>query len=163
MMDWSSPTSLETTAPQTARCLVAALALLAAVALACSGGSDRQADKANPGREAFPGVPVPAGANEKDRGNVGALPFGVPGSTVDPAAFTSLEFRTYEVDNAPEDVIDFYHGELDGWEEISALSVGGETGGGFGVWTRGDDTALWVGARPKNGVTELIVILGSSE
>lgn len=109
---------------------------------------------------------MPAGADETGSGSwSGTIPFVVPGDEVDPEAFTSIEFKEYEVAASPENVIDFYSDELDGWDEVFVFSGGADGDeGGFGVWTRDNgQAALWIGANAVDGQTELVVILGTQE
>ncbi len=112
-------------------------------------------------------IPVPSGADETGSGSFSSsdIPFFVPGDEVDPEAFTSIEYKEYDVDDSPEAVIDFYRDELSDWDEVWVFSGGdGEDSGGFGVWTTdGGRTAVWVGTSALDGGTDLIVIVGTQE
>jgi hypothetical protein len=123
-------------------------------------------DGGDAGAEAFGDIPIPAGASETSSGSwSGSIPFAVPNADVDPEAFTAIEFKQYDVDDSPEDVIAFFQDELDGWDEVFVFS-GGAAGeeGGFGVWTRDDGrAAVWVAASIVDDATELLVILGTQE
>lgn len=118
------------------------------------------------GGDAFEDVPVPSGANETASGQwSGSIPGLVPGQGTDPEQFTSLEFKEYEVDDSPSEIIDFYRGELSGWDEGFVFS-GGEAGdeGGVGVWTRDDGrVAIWISANASDGGSDLVVIRGAAE
>lgn len=118
------------------------------------------------GGDAFEDVPVPSGADEVSSGEwSGSIPGAVPGIGADPETFTSVEFKEYEVDASPSDVINFYRDNLSGWNEEMALSTGsGDEEGGFGVWTRDDgQKALWITAGTSDGATDLIVLVGATE
>ncbi len=125
---------------------------------------DADDDEAVDSVDGFDDVPVPSGADEIGSGSFsGNLPFGIPGGDVDPEAFTTLEFKEYEVDQSPEEVIDFYRDEMDGWDETFVFS-GGSDGdeAGVGVWVRDEgQTAIFVSAARDNGTTVLTVIRGS--
>ena len=118
------------------------------------------------GGDAFEDVPVPSGANETASGTwSGSIPGLVPGEGTDPGDFTNLEYKQFEVDDSPDEIINFYRGELSGWEEGFVFS-GGEEGseGGVGVWTRDDGrVAIWISASRSDGATDLVVIRGSAD
>ncbi len=125
---------------------------------------DADDDESVDSGDGFGDVPVPAGADETGSGSFsGNLPFMIPGGDVDPDAFTTLEFKEYEVDQSPEEVIDFYRDEMDGWDEVFVFS-GGSDGdeSGVGVWVRDEgQTAVFVSAARDDGTTVLTVIRGS--
>lgn len=109
-------------------------------------------------------VPVPDGADETSSGSYssGEIPIFVPDPDFDADAFTNIEYKSYTVDDTPEDVIDFYRDRLSDWDDVFVFS-GGAAGGdaGFGVWTK-DDRAIWVSATSVGGETQLLVISGSA-
>jgi hypothetical protein len=115
---------------------------------------------------AFEDVPVPSGANETGSGKwSGSIPGLVPGVGAEPGDFTSVEYKQFEVDGSPSDVISFYRDNMGGWNEEFAYT-GGETGdeGGIGIWTRDDGrVAVWITAGSSDGATEVIIVRGSSD
>lgn len=134
-------------------------------ATATPQGSDGNGDGA--ADEAFGDVPVPSGASETESGNFnGSIPGFVPGAGgLDQEGFSSLQFKSYELDDSPADILDFYRERMDDWDEAFTFGGGvdGEEGS-LGLWTREDgDIALWVVASRDNGTTELVVVLGSTE
>ena len=137
------------------RVWLAVIALLTgAVLLACGGGDN--------GGDTLDDVPVPGGATETASGSFSSseIPFFVSEPDFDADAYTNIDFTQYEVDASPEAVIDFYQDELGDWKEVFVFSDGAQTG--VGVWTRDDgQRALWVNVSTVDGVTELIVIVGS--
>jgi len=121
----------------------------------------------NGGGEAFGDIPIPSGADETGSGSFTSsdIPFFVPGDEVDPEAFSNIEYREYETDASPEEVMDFYRDELGDWDEVFVFSGGdAEDEGGFGVWTRdGGRAVVWIGVSTLDGATDLIVIVGAQE
>lgn len=118
------------------------------------------------GGDAFDNVPVPSGARETGSGQwSGSVPGIVPGQGAEPGDYSSIQYKEYEVDGSPGDIIDFFQNELDGWDEAFVFS-GGEEGdeGGVGVWTRDDGAeAVWVTASSSDGGSDLVIIHGSSD
>lgn len=118
------------------------------------------------GGEAFDDVRVPAGADETGSGEwSGTIPGLVPGQGADPGDYTSIEFKEYEVDDSPSDIVEFFRKELKDWDEGFVFS-GGEEGdeGGVGIWTRDDDqVAVWILVSSSNGGSDLVVIRGSTD
>ncbi len=118
-----------------------------------------------PSGDTLDDVPLPSGAKETASGSFSSteIPFFVPDQDFDAGAYTSIDFTQYEVDDSPDTVIAFYKDKLGSWDEVfvfSSDSDGEETG--FGVWTRDDDRrVVWVAASTVDGVTELMVIVGS--
>ena len=140
---------------RTLRVWLAVIALLTGtVLLACSGGGG--------GGNTLDDVPLPSGAIETASGSFSSaeIPFFVSEPDFDAEDYTNIDFTQYEVDASPEAVIDFYQDELGDWKEVFVFSGGAVTA--IGVWTRDDgQRAVWINATTVDGVTELIVIVGS--
>ncbi len=118
------------------------------------------------GGDAFDDVPVPGGADETGSGQwSGSIPGLIPGQGPDVGEYESIEFKEYEVDDSPSDVIDFYQDEMGGWEEIMVISGGADDEeGGFGMWMRNDgDEFISVGVSASDGGTDLVIIRGSTD
>lgn len=127
------------------------------------GGDADDGESADSG-DGFGDVPVPAGADETGSGSFsGNLPFLIPGGDIDPGAFTTLEFKEYEVDQSPEEVINFYRDAMDDWDEVFDFS-GGSDGDqtAVGIWARNEgQTAVFVTATRDDGTTVLTIVRGS--
>ncbi len=122
-----------------------------------SDGSD------DSGAGSFDDVPLPEGAEERDSGSFTSDQ--IPNADFDTGAFTTIEYREYNVDGTPEELLAFYSGELSDWTEVYKLDVEA-TGGAvaFGVWTRNDGAeALWAGASPDGESPQLVLILATSD
>lgn len=117
--------------------------------------------------ESLGDIPVPSGADETGSGSFSGsdIPFFAPGDEIDPEAFGSVEYREYEVDSSPEEVMDFYRDALSDWDEVWVFTGGdAEDEGGFGIWTTdGGQAAVWIGVSTLDGGTDLIVIVGAQE
>lgn len=131
--------------------------------------SDGSSDNGNPssgdGSSSgdFQDVAVPSGADEQSSGTFSSsqIPFVVPDPDFKADAYGSIEWKLYELDTAPGDVIDFYKDELGDWKEVFVASI---DEGGYGVWTRDDGRqAVWVGASSSNGKTQMTLIVGKAE
>ncbi len=125
-------------------------------------GEDTPEDGGGNGDGAFGDIPVPDGANEIDSGTFsgGQFPIADPNGSVDASTYGDIEYKTYETSDSAESVIDFYAGELSGWEEVYKTSSSGVA---IGIWTRdGNDQALWVSASGAGGTTTVGVWTGSA-
>jgi hypothetical protein len=126
------------------------------------GAEPTEADDGDGASGSLDDIPVPEGATEDGSGTYTAdqIPFVDPGGTIDPGALANIQWRTYDVSQNSDAVLDFYQNELTDWDEIYVLSTGPAK---FGIWSRSDnDEVLWVGTTDVGQGTELILIHGSA-
>ncbi|MEX2160160.1 MAG: hypothetical protein WEB04_12235 [Dehalococcoidia bacterium] len=122
-----------------------------------NGGGDGNGDGA------LGDIPVPDGASEVDSGTFsgGQFPVVDPSGEIDASAYGDIEFKTYETSDSAESVVDFYSGELSGWDEVYKFSSSGVA---IGIWTRDDgNQALWVSAAEAEGTTTVAAWVGSTD
>lgn len=108
--------------------------------------------------EAFANVPLPEGASEDFTATYsgseasGLIP---PGADVDVGEYNEVTFKSYTVDGAAEDVLNFYKDRQGDWEEAYSFSSADV---GVLVWTRdGGARAVWISVGEADGSTQLAI------
>ncbi len=120
----------------------------------------------------LPSIPGYPGAEEIYSGTfTGAGDFPVPhvgDEGLEPEDYGNVQYTTYETRDSPENVLDFYSREFEGWEEEWTFSVEElRRKGEVVVWSKDDgDIAAWLSAlkaRHREGTTEIVVAVGARQ
>jgi hypothetical protein len=118
----------------------------------------------------LPPIPAYPGAEEVFSGTftgVGAFPVLYVGDAgLKPEDYGTVHYTSYETSDSPEEVLDFYKTEFEGWEEEWTSSVEKVTRKGeVVVWSKDDgDIAVWMAALTaalREETTSIVVAVGA--